>query len=75
MPPGRHRAFVTAAEKLAALDAWRQCGNINAVMTAFYSDLDGFAQEQRRKLLYQWRDKRKSIELACKTARGRAKDS
>ncbi|KAG1702468.1 hypothetical protein DVH05_009418 [Phytophthora capsici] len=73
MPPGRHRASVTAAEKLAVLDAWRQCGNINAVMAAFYSDLDAFAQAQRRKLLYQWRDKRKSIELACKTARGRAK--
>ncbi|KAG6955556.1 hypothetical protein JG687_00011132 [Phytophthora cactorum] len=34
--------------------------------------LDEYAQGQRRKLIYQWRQKRKSIELACKTARGRA---
>ncbi|KAG1684779.1 hypothetical protein DVH05_010513 [Phytophthora capsici] len=40
MPPGLHRASGTAAEKLAALDAWRECGNTNVVMAAFYSDLD-----------------------------------
>ncbi|KAG2806928.1 hypothetical protein PC129_g10065 [Phytophthora cactorum] len=51
MLPTRRRTAITAAEKLAVLDAW----------------------EQRRKLIYQWRQKRKGIELVCKTARGRAK--
>ncbi|KAG3086746.1 hypothetical protein PI124_g18201 [Phytophthora idaei] len=73
MLPTRRRIAITATEKLAVLDAWVQCGNITAVIKAFYSGLDEFAQEQRRKLIYQWRQKRKGIELACKTARGRAK--
>ncbi|KAG6953596.1 hypothetical protein JG688_00012746 [Phytophthora aleatoria] len=73
MLPTRRRTAITAAEKLAVLDSWVQCGNITAVIKAFYSGLDEFAQEQRRKLIYQWRQKRKGIELACKTARGRAK--
>ncbi|KAG2960690.1 hypothetical protein PC120_g27942 [Phytophthora cactorum] len=51
MLPTRRHTTITAAEKLAVLDAW----------------------EQRRKLIYQWCQKRKVIELACKTARGRAK--
>ncbi|KAG3082940.1 hypothetical protein PI124_g13290 [Phytophthora idaei] len=63
MLPTRRRTAITAAEKLAVLDAWVQCGNITAVIKAFYSGLDEF----------QWRQKRKGIELACKTARGRAK--
>ncbi|KAE8897891.1 hypothetical protein PF005_g9397 [Phytophthora fragariae] len=69
----RRRTAIVAAEKLAVLDAWEQSGNINAVIQAFYSGLDAHAQEQRRKLIYQWRQKRKGIELACQTARGRAK--
>ncbi|KAI9994432.1 hypothetical protein PInf_011060 [Phytophthora infestans] len=73
MLPSRRRTAITAAEKLSALDAWEQCNNINAAIEAFYSGLDDHAQEQRRKLLYQWRQKRNSIELACPTARGLAK--
>lgn len=55
------------------LEAWAQCGDIAAVIRAFYSDLDELAHEQRRKLIYQWRQKRTGIELACQTARGRGK--
>ncbi|KAG3130951.1 hypothetical protein PC116_g20819 [Phytophthora cactorum] len=72
MLPVRRHTGIAAAENLAVLDAWQQCGNIGAVLSAFYSSLDEYAQEQRRKLIYQWRQKRKSIELACKPARGRA---
>ncbi|KAG2761695.1 hypothetical protein PC129_g18144 [Phytophthora cactorum] len=68
MLPTRRRTAITAAEKLAVLDAWVQCGNITAVTKAFYSGLDEFAQEQR-KLNYQWRQKRQGIELACQTER------
>ncbi|KAE8982247.1 hypothetical protein PR003_g21881 [Phytophthora rubi] len=49
----------SAAEKLAlraasltVLDAWEQSGNLCPVMQAFYSGVDGHAQEQRRKLIY-----------------------
>jgi hypothetical protein len=69
----RRRTAITAAEKLTVLDAWEQSGNVTAVIEAFYSGLDEHAQEQRRKLVYQWRQKRKSIEVACQSARGRAK--
>ncbi|KAG2968022.1 hypothetical protein PC128_g26280 [Phytophthora cactorum] len=53
MLPTRRRTAITAAEKLEVLDAWVQCGNITAIIKAFYSGLDEFAQEQRRKLIYQ----------------------
>ncbi|KAG2790150.1 hypothetical protein PC129_g18657 [Phytophthora cactorum] len=46
MLPTCRRTAITAAEKLAVLDAWVQCGNITAVIKAFYSGLDEFAQEQ-----------------------------
>ncbi|KAG3113828.1 hypothetical protein PI124_g7139 [Phytophthora idaei] len=73
MLPTRRRTAITAAEELAVLDAWVQCRNITAAIKVFYSGLDEFAQEQQRKLIYQRRQKRKCIELACKPARGRAK--
>ncbi|POM57643.1 LOW QUALITY PROTEIN: hypothetical protein PHPALM_37814 [Phytophthora palmivora] len=67
------RAGKTATEKLAVLDAWEQSGNIGAVLQAFYSELNEHAREKRRKLIYQWRKKRSDIELACQSARWRAK--
>ncbi|KAG3110596.1 hypothetical protein PI124_g567 [Phytophthora idaei] len=51
MLPTRRCTAITAAEKLAVLDAWVQCGNITAAIKTFYSGLDEFAQEQRRKIL------------------------
>ncbi|KAJ8525747.1 hypothetical protein ON010_g15367 [Phytophthora cinnamomi] len=67
----RRCTAISAGEKLRVLSAWAECGDIRAVITTFYTGLDSFAQERRRKLIYQWRKRHGHIEAACKTVKGR----
>ncbi|KAG6947813.1 hypothetical protein JG688_00015397 [Phytophthora aleatoria] len=46
-----------------------QCSTPGYSVATLLRGLDEFAQEQRRKLNYQWRQKRQGIELACQTER------